>query len=88
MLPSRAPEIKRNPFHPFSSFDTATLAGVAFGQTVLAKALQAAGIAWDSNEAHSAAYDAQQTAELFCVMCNRDAPVDVPGRSDWASSSD
>jgi ribonuclease T len=64
-------EIKRNPFHPFSSFDTATLAGVAFGQTVLSKALQAAGIAWDSNEAHSAAYDAQRTAELFCVICNR-----------------
>jgi ribonuclease T len=64
-------DIKRNPFHPFSSFDTATLAGVALGQTVLSKALQAAGIAWDSNEAHSAAYDAQQTAELFCVICNR-----------------
>ena len=64
-------EIKRSPFHPFSSFDTATLAGVAFGQTVLSKALQAAGIAWDSNEAHSAAYDAQQTAELFCAICNK-----------------
>jgi len=64
-------DIKRNPFHPFSSFDTATLAGVAYGQTVLGKALQAAGIAWDSNEAHSAAYDAQQTAELFCVICNK-----------------
>jgi ribonuclease T len=63
--------IKRNPFHPFSSFDTATLAGVVYGQTVLAKALQAAGIAWDSNEAHSALYDAQQTAELFCKVCNR-----------------
>jgi ribonuclease T len=64
-------DVKRNPFHPFSSFDTATLAGVAFGQTVLSKALHAAGISWDSNEAHSAAYDAQQTAELFCVICNR-----------------
>lgn len=64
-------DIKRNPFHPFSSFDTATLAGVALGQTVLAKALQAAGIPWDSNEAHSALYDAQQTAELFCRICNR-----------------
>lgn len=63
--------VKRNPFHPFSSFDTATLAGVAFGQTVLAKALQAAGIAWDASEAHSAAYDAQRTAELFCAVCNR-----------------
>jgi ribonuclease T len=63
--------IKRNPFHPFSSFDTATLAGVAYGQTVLGKALQAAGIEWDSGEAHSAAYDAQRTAELFCRVCNR-----------------
>ncbi|HEY5807457.1 MAG TPA: ribonuclease T [Povalibacter sp.] len=63
--------IKRNPFHPFSSFDTATLAGVTYGQTVLAKALHAAGIPWDSNEAHSALYDAQQTAELFCRVCNK-----------------
>jgi ribonuclease T len=63
-------EIKRNPFHPFSSFDTATLAGVAYGQTVLGKALQAAGIEWDSSAAHSAAYDAQKTAELFCRICN------------------
>jgi ribonuclease T len=64
-------QIKRNPFHPFSSFDTVTLAGVAYGQTVLGKALQAAGIAWDSNEAHSAAYDAMRTAELFCTVCNK-----------------
>lgn len=63
-------KIKRSPFHPFSSFDTATLGGVAYGQTVLGKALQAAGIAWDSSEAHSAAYDAQKTAELFCQVCN------------------
>jgi ribonuclease T len=63
-------DIKRNPFHPFSSFDTATLAGVAYGQTVLGKALQAAGIEWDSGAAHSAAYDAQKTAELFCKICN------------------
>lgn len=63
-------DIKRNPFHPFSTFDTATLAGVAYGQTVLGKALQAAGIEWDSGAAHSAAYDAQKTAELFCKICN------------------
>lgn len=68
-------DIKRNPFHPFSCFDTATLAGVALGQTVLAKALQASGIAWDSNEAHSAAYDAQQTAQLFCQICNGMRPM-------------
>lgn len=64
-------DIKRNPFHPFSSFDTATLSGVAFGQTVLAKALNAAGLTWNSSEAHSAAYDAERTAELFCLICNR-----------------
>ena len=67
--------IKRNPFHPFSSFDTATLAGVVYGQTVLAKALHAAGIEWNSEEAHSALYDAQQTAELFCRVCNAFGPV-------------
>jgi ribonuclease T len=64
-------DIKRNPFHPFSCFDTATLAGVALGQTVLAKALQAAKIPFDTSEAHSAAYDAQKTAELFCFICNK-----------------
>lgn len=64
-------DIKRNPFHPFSCFDTATLGGVAFGQTVLAKAVLASGQSWDSNEAHSAAYDAEQTADLFCMICNR-----------------
>lgn len=63
--------IKRNPFHPFSFFDTATLAGLAFGQTVLAKACAEAGIAFDNSEAHSAAYDAERTAELFCDIVNR-----------------
>ena len=62
--------MKRNPFHPFSAFDTATLGGLAFGQTVLARAAQAAGIPWDSREAHSAIYDAEQTAELFCRVVN------------------
>jgi ribonuclease T len=62
--------IKRNPFHPFSSFDTATLAGAALGQTVLAKAAAVAGLAWDKASAHSAAYDAERTAELFCLVCN------------------
>ena len=63
--------IKRNPFHPFSHFDTATLAGLAFGQTVLAKACAEAGIAFDNAEAHSAAYDAERTADLFCDIVNR-----------------
>lgn len=63
--------IKRNPFHPFSHFDTATLGGLAFGQTVLAKACAAADIAFDNAEAHSAAYDAERTADLFCDIVNR-----------------
>jgi ribonuclease T len=63
--------IKRNPFHPFSTFDTATLGGLAYGQTVLARAAQAAGIEWDSSQAHSALYDAEQTALLFCDIVNR-----------------
>jgi ribonuclease T len=50
---------KRNPFHPFSVFDTVTLGGVAYGQTVLARALTAAGLPWNQNEAHSAVYDAE-----------------------------
>jgi ribonuclease T len=62
--------IKRSPFHPFTMFDTATLAGLAFGQTVLARAVQAAGIPWDEAEAHSAIYDAERTAELFCTIVN------------------
>jgi ribonuclease T len=63
--------VKRNPFHPFSSFDTATLGGVAVGQTVLAKAVEALGLPWDSSAAHSAAYDAEKTADLFCEIVNR-----------------
>lgn len=61
---------KRNPFHPFSVFDTVTLAGVAYGQTVLARAVQAAGLDWDPREAHSAVYDTRRTAELFCRIAN------------------
>lgn len=64
-------EIKRNPFHPFSHFDTATLSGLAYGQTVLAKSCFEAGIPFDNEQAHSAAYDAERTAELFCSIVNR-----------------
>lgn len=62
---------KRNPFHPFSCFDTVSLAGLAYGQTVLSKAVLAAGLSFDSREAHSAVYDAERTAELFCGIVNR-----------------
>lgn len=62
--------IKRNPFHQFSTFDTVTLSGLAFGQTVLARAMVAAGIEWNNDHAHSAKYDAEKTAELFCKIVN------------------
>lgn len=67
--------VKRNPFHPFSSFDTATLAGVAFGQTVLGRAVVAAGFEWHDDRAHSALYDAEMTAKVFCTVVNRFRPV-------------
>jgi len=74
---------KRNPFHPFSTFDTVTLAGMAYGQTVLSRAMQAAGLEWDGASAHSAVYDAERTAELFCTILNRwQAMSEQAGTSD------
>ncbi len=69
---------KRNPFHPFSTFDTVTLAGLAFGQTVLARAVMAAGIEWDGGQAHGALYDTQKTAELFCHIVNQWEELGAP----------
>ncbi len=62
--------VKRNPFHPFATFDTASMSGLMFGQTVLVKACQCAGIPFDYKQAHSALYDTERTAELFCYMVN------------------
>ena len=64
-------KIKRSPFHPFVSFDTTTLSGLAFGQTVLAKACEKAGIEFSNTEAHSALYDTEKTAELYCTILNK-----------------
>lgn len=61
----------KSPFHAFTCFDTATLGGLIYGQTVLAKAAKAGGIRFDPNEAHSAIYDAEKTADLFCDMVNQ-----------------
>ena len=77
--------IKRSPFHPFSCFDTATLAGVAYGQTVLSRALVAAGLDWDKESAHSAGYDAERTAELFCQICNQFQPLYLAGQRRLAA---
>jgi len=63
-------KFKRNPFHPFSTFDTVSFSALAYGQTVLARSAEAAGIDWDESEAHSAIYDAEKTAELFCHIVN------------------
>lgn len=80
---------KRNPFHPFSTLDTVTLSALAYGQTVLAKTVIAAGMEWDASEAHSAIYDTRMTAELFCHIVNRwhdevgDQPwLDAPPREE------
>lgn len=62
--------IKRNPFHPFSCLDTVTLSALAYGQTVLARAIAVAEIEWDNSRAHSAMYDTDKTAELFCKIHN------------------
>lgn len=78
---------KRNPFHPFSTFDTVSLAGMAYGQTVLARAVAAAGLDWDSSQAHSALYDTGKTAELFCTIVNRwHSAVGNPALDDQADT--
>jgi len=78
-------QIKRNPFHPFSMFDTVSLAGMVFGQTVLSRAVEAANLGWDENEAHSAIYDAQKTADLFCHIVNRwqEQSIMMPASSEF-----
>ncbi len=63
--------LKRNPFHPFATLDTAALSALVLGQTVLARACRAAGFEFDQQQAHSAHYDASQTARLFCELVNR-----------------
>lgn len=70
-LATERQQIKRNPFHPFSFIDTASLAAVAYGHTVLSEACARANIVFDPSRAHNALYDAQRTAELFCSVVNR-----------------
>ena len=64
-------KLRKFPFHSFSCFDTVSFCGLAYGQTVLARAAVAAGLEWDTNEAHGAVYDARITAQLFCRVVNR-----------------
>ena len=81
-------EHKRNPFHPFSVFDTVSLAGIAYGQTVLGRAMQAAGLPWNGEEAHSAVYDAERTAELFCKIANAWPPLPAVQPANDNSATD
>lgn len=64
-------DMKGSPFHPFSCFDTATLAGLALGHTVLARSCKLADIDFDNKAAHSALYDTEKTAELFALIVNQ-----------------
>ncbi|AFP84585.1 ribonuclease T [secondary endosymbiont of Ctenarytaina eucalypti] len=70
MAATERASLKCNPFHPFTTFDTAALSGLVLGQTVLAKACAATGIPFDRNQAHSALYDTARTASLFCELVN------------------
>lgn len=80
--------IKRNPFHPFSCFDTVSFGGLAYGQTVLSRAASVAGMDWDTSEAHSAIYDTRRTADLFCGVINRWEELNrVADAQNTASSS-
>lgn len=71
MAAAQRANLKRNPFHPFATFDTATLSGLVFGQTILAKACYTAGIPFDVKQAHGALYDTDRTALLFCEIVNK-----------------
>lgn len=93
MAAAERSHLKRNPFHPFATFDTAALSGLVLGQTVLAKACKAAGMEFDSHQAHSALYDTQQTATLFCELVNRwkrlgGWPLPEPTTLDEAPAAD
>ena len=62
--------IKKSPFHPFSLIDTVSLGVLATKQTVLARVCKELQVEYDNDEAHSAAYDAKVTAEVFCSIVN------------------
>lgn len=64
-------QLRYPPFHTFTTLDTASLSAVALGETVLARAARRARIPFDIEKAHSAIYDAERTAELFCFLANR-----------------
>ena len=64
-------KIKKTPFHKFSVIDTVSLGVLATGQTVLARICDELDIDYDNDEAHSAAYDSNVTAKVFCSIINK-----------------
>ena len=76
-----------SPFHAFSVLDTASFAALAYGHTVLARTCIMAGIEFDNSHAHSALYDTQKTAELFCHIVNH-TPLLSPVACDDTSTDD
>ena len=64
-------DIKNSPFHPFSVIDTVSLGAAFTGQTVLARIAKELSIDYDNDLAHSAAYDAEITAKVFCDLLNK-----------------
>ena len=62
---------EENPFHKFCTLDTVALSMLAYRQSILARAVEAADIGdWDPEQAHSGLYDCGKTAELFCSIFN------------------
>lgn len=78
-------KITQSPFHHFTVFDTATIGGLVFGKTILAKVLKEAKIEFNKDEAHSALYDTLKTADLFCQAVNKVALLDEPLSASAAS---
>ena len=63
--------MKSFPFHRFVCLDTATLTTIWAQESVLARAMYRMKIPFDVDDAHSALYDAEKTADLFCKIINR-----------------
>lgn len=71
MAAAKRNNINRNPFHPFTVMDTASLCGVTVGHTVLNEAAKRLDIHYEREYAHSSAYDADIAAKVFCAIVNR-----------------
>ena len=63
-------KIKKSPFHPFSVIDTVSLGVAVTQQTVLARVCKELKIEYSNDDAHSAAYDSDVTAKVFCKILN------------------